>query len=64
MSEIESLKLEIKKTESILAESQKYYKDNPDDYSAKLLLLSTENYLSDLIRKLDVLMLQQIKTKE
>ncbi len=54
MNKIEQLKDEIEKTEKILAESQENYKKNPDEYSAKLLLLSTENYLTDLLRQLDI----------
>jgi len=53
MSEIEDLKELIKKTEIILNESRENYKKNPDQYSAKLLLLSTENYLADLLKRLD-----------
>ena len=53
MDTIDSLKEQIRKTEEILAESLENLKKNPDDYSAKLLVLSTENYLSDLLRKLD-----------
>ncbi len=53
MDTIESLKEQIQKTEKILAESLENLKKNPDDYSAKLLVLSTENYLADLMRKLD-----------
>lgn len=55
MNTIDSLKEQIQKTEEILAESLENLKKNPDDYSAKLLVLSTENYLSDLLRKLDEL---------
>lgn len=55
MSSIERLKEEIEKTETILKESQEYFKKNPNEYSAQLLLLSTENHLSDLLKQLDVL---------
>ncbi len=55
MDTIESLKEQIRKTEKILAESLENLKKNPDDYSAKLLVMSTENYLADLLRKLDEL---------
>lgn len=63
MEQIESLKKQIEETEKILAESRQYFEQNPDNYSAKLLLMSTENHLSDLLRQLDILMLQQIKDK-
>ena len=53
MSRIDYLRKEIEKAEGVLAESQDNYQKNPDDYSAKLLLMSTENYLSDLLRELD-----------
>lgn len=52
-SEIDSLKEQIKESEKILSESLENLEKNPDDYSAKLLVLSTENYLADLLRKLD-----------
>jgi hypothetical protein len=55
MSEIESLKEQIEKTEALLAESREYYEKNPDQYSAKLLLMSTETYLADLLKQLDTL---------
>jgi len=53
MEKIDAVKEEIRRTETILAESRDNYQKNPDQYSAKLLLLSTENYLADLLRKLD-----------
>jgi len=53
MDIIESLKGQIEKTEVILVESRENYEKNPDSYSAKLLLMSTENHLSDLLRRLD-----------
>lgn len=55
---IEALQEQIKKTEKILAESRDNYEKNPESYSARLLLLSTENYLGDLLRELDVEMLR------
>lgn len=55
MSEIEELKEQIAKTETILAESKENYQKNPGEYSAQLLLLSTENHLADLLKKLDEL---------
>lgn len=64
MENVESLKIQIKETEKILQESAEYLKQNPDDYSAKLLYLSTENHLSDLLRKLDLAeMTQHISSK-
>lgn len=59
MSEIDSLKERIGKTEVILAESRENYEKNPDSYSARLLLMSTENYLTDLLKQLDTLKNQQ-----
>ena len=55
MTKIESLKKQIEKTKVILAESQDNYQKNPESYSAQLLLLSTENYLGDLLRELELL---------
>ncbi len=59
MDRIEFLKEQIQKTEAILAESRENLAKNSDLYSAKLLLLSTENYLSDLLKELDFEMLKQ-----
>lgn len=59
MTDIDSLKEQIAKTEKILAEAKENYEKNPEEYSAQLLLLSTENYLNDLLRQLDILMLQK-----
>ena len=53
MRTIEELEKEIEKTRVILLESQENYNKNPGDYSAQLLLLSTENYLADLLKELD-----------
>lgn len=58
MNEIEAIKEEIKKAETILIESRENLANNPDNYSAKLLALSTENHLMDLSRKLDLLYLK------
>ncbi|MBM9603635.1 hypothetical protein [Desulfopila inferna] len=55
MSEKEAIKEQIAKTEAILAESRENYEKNPGQYSAKLLLMSTENHLADLLRRLDTL---------
>ncbi len=55
MNEIDIIKEQIDKTEGILSESRKYFKENPDKYSARLLLMSTENYLADLLKKLESL---------
>ena len=54
MDHIDSLKKQIHKTKGILAESQENFAKNPDSYSAQLLLLSTETYLADLLKELDV----------
>ncbi len=48
MNQIDSLKQQIEKAEIILNESRDNYNKNPDSYSAKLLLMSMENHLSDL----------------
>lgn len=53
MSEQEQIGREIKKTEQILAESRENYKKNPEDYSARLLLMTVENHLADLLRRLE-----------
>lgn len=55
MNEIDILKEQIAKTEGVLSESQKYFKENPGDYSARLLLISTENHLADLLKRLELL---------
>ena len=55
MNDIDSLKEQIEKTEAILAESRENYEKNPGEYGARLLLMSTENYLADLLKKLDAL---------
>ena len=56
MESVEQLKKEIEKAEAVLTESRENYEKNPGNYSARLLLISTENYLSDLLRKLDMQM--------
>ena len=53
MSAIDSLRSQIEKAEVILAESRENFTKNPDDYSARLLLVSIENHLSDLLKQLD-----------
>lgn len=55
MNQIDELHEEIEKTKVILAESRENYEKNPGEYSARLLLMSTENHLADLLRKLDAL---------
>ena len=55
MNEIEKIKKEIERTKTVLIESQENLAAKPDDYSAKLLVMSTENYLIDLLKKLDKL---------
>lgn len=59
MSEIKSIKEQIEKTKIVLAESKENYDKNPEEYSAQLLLLSTENHLSDLLKQLDALTSKQ-----
>ena len=51
---IASLKQEIEKAEIVLAESRENLKKNPDAYSAKLLLISMENHMADLLKRLDI----------
>ena len=55
MDQVEKLMEQIEKTKVILAESQENYEKNPESYSARLLLMSTEGYLTDLLRELDTL---------
>ena len=50
----EWLRKEIEKTNVLLEEARENYEEKPGDYSAKLLLLSTENYLIDLLKELDI----------
>jgi len=54
MSEVDALIEEIKKTEVILKESQENYEKDPG-YSSQLLLMSIENHLADLLRKIDAI---------
>jgi hypothetical protein len=51
--EIASLKEQLAKAETILAESRENFEKNPNDYSARLLLVSIENHLADLLVELD-----------
>ncbi len=51
MSEIDSLREQIEKTKIILVESQENFERNPNSYSARLLLMSIEGYLADLLMK-------------
>lgn len=53
MDEITRLEKEIEKTTEILQQSQQNLESNPDQYSAQLLVMSTENHLVDLLKKLD-----------
>lgn len=53
MDSLEKLKEDIDKAHVIVLESKENYDKNPDDYSAQLLLLSMENHLADLLKKLD-----------
>ncbi len=47
------LKEELERAKVILEEAKNNYLENREDYSAKLLLLSTENYLMDLLKEHD-----------
>jgi len=58
MNQIESLKEQIAKAEVVLAESRENFKNNPESYSARLLLMSTENYLADLLKQIERLQTQ------
>ena len=49
---IHLLEEQILQTEKVLAESRENLNQNQDSYSAKLLLVSTENYLNDLLIEL------------
>ena len=49
---INSIREQIHKTEIILAESRENLLNNQGSYSARLLLISTENHLEDLLRQL------------
>jgi len=49
---INSIREQINKTEIILAESRENLLNTHGSYSARLLLISTENHLEDLIRQL------------
>ena len=59
MDRIETLMDQIEKTKVILAESQENYEKNPESYSARLLLMSTEGYLTDLLKELETLKSQR-----
>ena len=53
MNDRESLKEQIEKAEVVLAESRENFVKNPEDYSARLLLMSMENHMGDLLKQLD-----------
>jgi len=55
LTELEKILEEIEKTEQILKESRENYDKNPENYSARLLLMSVENHLADLLRRRDCL---------
>ena len=55
MSEIEAINEQIATTETILAEFRENFEKNPGEYSAQLLLMSTENHIADLLKQLDTL---------
>lgn len=52
MDEKESLREQIEKTRKVLDESKENFDKNPESYSAQLLLMSVENHLGDLLKKL------------
>lgn len=54
MNTLESLEQQIEKTKKLLIETRENYDNNPESYSAKLLHLSTENYLGDLLREMEL----------
>lgn len=58
MNQIATLKTEIDRAKPILDQALENLRQNPDDYSARLLALSMENYLSDLLHKLDIAQMQ------
>lgn len=58
MKTVQTLEEELAKARAILAEAQENFTKHPEEYSAQLLLLSTENYIADLLRELDVLEMQ------
>lgn len=63
MSRVDQLRKEIEKAEAVLVESRENYEKNPENYSARLLLMSTENYLTDLLRELDLELLRSGETR-
>lgn len=64
MDDITSLKEQIEKTKVILSEFQENYVKNSESYGAQLLLMSTENYLADLLRELDAVIASEAKGAE
>jgi len=57
---ITELEQKIAQAKTVLVESKENYDKDPTSYSARLLLMSTENYLGDLLRELE---LEKIKNK-
>ncbi len=55
MNELEVLQEKIQKAKKVLAESLENLQRNPDDYSARLIVVSMENHLGDLLKELDSL---------
>lgn len=55
MSQTDILQEKIEKAKVVLAESRDNFEKNPENYSARLLLLSTEIYLADLLKQLDTM---------
>ncbi|MGL1930416.1 MAG: hypothetical protein OCC45_01505 [Desulfotalea sp.] len=64
MTDIEKLKEDIEKIHVVVLESKENYDKNPDDFSAQLLLLSTENHLADLLKKLDNELVKLVEQKK
>lgn len=54
MAPQDSLKEQIAQAEVVLAESRENFEKNPEEYSARLLLMSMENHLADLLKQLDM----------
>ncbi|WP_176761113.1 hypothetical protein [Desulforhopalus singaporensis] len=53
MGQSESISEQIEKAEKVREEAKQNFAQNPDDFSARLLLVSIENHLADLYRQLD-----------
>jgi len=55
VSPIKSIQEQISKAEVILQESRENFAKDPENYSARLLLMSVENHIADLLQQLDSL---------